>query len=446
MAGLWGRRRREEREQQEAADADLARRARTALVTADERMRATGDELAFAAAELGEGPTDDLRVGLAAVKEHMAEAFHLHQLNHDEIPDTAEELRTRNARIIQLCDWAEDVLDERTDALQARIARVRQAPQILEQVRAESERLRERLPQARATVERLARLYSAEALQRVRVTADQAEQLLDFALHSADVSSRRREARRNEEANLALETATEAVRRAASILDGVDDFEIEAMRAQSTLAEVVADSRGDLVVARQGPQNPEVARAIADLEAALAALPGPGTPSDPFADLASLSAANAALDEAVAKARERAAHPVPSVAHVRHDMDAADHAIAVAGSLINGHRGWIGADARTRYAEAQRVRLDAEPLVASEDTRERAQQLARRAAQLAQEALQLAQRDIDSSRPDDDDWGSWGGGPRGRTVSMGGGFGGGGLLGPVLGGVLLGGLVGDIFE
>ncbi|MGW9112758.1 hypothetical protein [Microbacterium sp. NPDC055683] len=447
MAGFWGRRSREERERQEAADDDLARRARTALVTADERIRATGDELVFAAAELGDGPTTDLREGLAAVKQHMAEAFHLHQLNHDDIPDTPEELRTRNARIVQLCDWAEDVLDERTAALKERIALVRQAPEILAGVRADVERLRGRLPQARETVARLSRHYSAEALQRVRVNADETDQLLDFALHSADVSERRREARRTEEANLALETATEAVRRATTILDGIDDFEIEAMRAQSTLADVVADSRGDLVVARSAPQTPAVTAAAAALESALVALPAPGTPSDPFTALAELSEANAALDAAVAKARERAANPVPSVEHVRHDIDAADRAIGVASGLINGHRGWIGADARTRFAEAQRLRLDIDPLVASEDTRERAQQLARRTAQLAHEALQLAQRDIDSSRPDDDDWGSWGGGQRrGPGGGMGGGMGGGGLLGPVLGGVLLGGLIGDIFD
>ena len=444
MAGIWGRRRREEQAQQQAADADLARRARAALVTADERIRATGDELVFAAAELGDAATKDLREGLDAVRKHMAEAFQLHQLNHDEIPDTEEELRTRNARIVQLCDWAEDVLDERTEALQERVALVRQAPQILQQVRADVERLRERLPQTRATVERLARLYSAEALQRVRVNADEADQLLDFALHSADVSARRRESRRTEEANLALETATEAVRRATSILDGVDDFEIEAMRAQSTLADVVADSRGDLVEARTAPQTPEVTKAIAALESALAALPAPGTQSDPFTVLAEVSEANAALDAAVAKARERAARPLPSIEHVQHDIAAADRALSVAGSLINGHSGWIGADARTRFAEAQRLRIDIDPLVVPEDTREQAQQLARRTAQLAHEALQLAQRDIDSSRPDNDDWGSWGGG---RGGPRGGGYGGGGgFLGPVLGGVLLGGLIGDVFD
>ena len=38
----------------------------------------------------------------------------------------------------------------------------------------------------------------------------------------------------------------EATRRAATLLDAVDDFEIEALRAESTLAEVVTDSRNDL--------------------------------------------------------------------------------------------------------------------------------------------------------------------------------------------------------
>lgn len=443
MAGFWGRRKREADEAQAAKDADLARRAQAALVATDERIRSTADEVAFAVAELGEGPTADVRAGLEAVRTHMAEAFQLHQLNHDEIPDTPEELRTRNARIIQLCEWAEDVLDERTEKLKAAVDKVRQAPQILDGVQREAEQLRERLPATRATVERLSGRYSQQALQRVAANPDEAAQLLDFAVHTAEVSRRRREARRTEEALVALETATEAVRRARTIIDGVEDFEIEAMRAQSTLADVVADSRSDVLEARSAPQTPEVREAIAKLEQALAELPGPGTASDPFDDLWRLREANAALDAAVAKARERAARPVPSIEHVRHELDSADRTMGVANSLISGHRGWIGADARTRLAEAQRLRLDVEPLIANEDTREQALQLARRVGQLASEALQLAQRDIDSGGPNDD-WGSWGGrGGRGR----GGGFGGGGdILGPAIGGLLLGGLIGDIFD
>lgn len=443
MVGFWGRRKREADERQSHADDALAGRARTALVTADERIRATSDELAFASAELGDTATADLRAALSAVREHLGEAFQLHQLNHDEIPDTPEELRTRNARIVQLCDWAEDLLDERTEALRGRVEQVREAPRILEGVRNDIYRLRARLPETRETIARLGERYSSSALQRIRLTADEAEQLLDFAGQSASLSERRRAAGRGEDANLALETATESVRRAASILEGVDSFEVEAMRAQSTLAEVVDDSRSDLTAAARLPRTPALEQAMRALQAALDSIAGSHETRDPFTDLATVSEANAALDAAV----ERASRPIPSLEHVRHDVGAADRALGVADQLINGHRGWIGADARTRFAEAQRLRSELDPLVSPEETRERAQELARRTAQLANEAVSLAQRDTDSARPDDDDWGGWGGSRGSRGPRDGGPLGeGAGVLGPVLGGVLLGGLLGDIFD
>ena len=441
MVGFWGRRKREADERQGQADDALSGRARTALVTADERIRATDDELAFATAELGDAATEDLRAALAAVRQHLGEAFQLHQLNHDEIPDTPEELRTRNARIVQLCDWAEDLLDERTEALRVQVERVREAPRVAQNVRDDVDRLRNRLPETRDTIARLGERYSSSALHRIRLTADEAEQLLDFAVQSVELSERRRTAGRAEDANLALETATESVRRATSVLDGVDGFEVEAIRAQSTLAEVIDDSREDLVRAARLPRTPALDAAMRDLDAALSTVSGARGARDPHADLSAVSQANAALDAAV----ERAQRPLPSLEHVRHDVNAADRALGVADQLINGHRGWIGADARTRFAEAQRLRSELDPLVAPEDTRERAQELARRTTQLADEAVRLAQRDIDSARPDDDDWGPWSGG---RGHRGGGPLGGGGasVLGPVLGGVLLGGLLDDIFD
>ncbi|MBS1675551.1 MAG: hypothetical protein JSS74_16470, partial [Actinobacteria bacterium] len=124
MAGFWGKRKREQEELQ-AQDADLARRAEQAIVAADERIRTSTDELAFATAELGEQMTADFLAALNAVRSHMGEAFQLHQLNHDEIPDTPEELRTRNARIVQLCQWAEDLIDEKSSAIADSVNRVR---------------------------------------------------------------------------------------------------------------------------------------------------------------------------------------------------------------------------------------------------------------------------------------------------------------------------------
>lgn len=448
MAGFWGTRKRE-REELAAQDADLARRARAALVGADERIRLTTDELAFAEAELGTEPTNELREALASVRTHLAEAFHLHQLNHDEIPDTDEELRTRNARIVQLCEWAEELLDDRTEALAAPIERARRAPEIIAGIRADAARHRARLPHARDTLNRLAARYSADALRSVEANPAEAEQLLGFAEHSAGVSERRREVGQREQANLALEAATEAARRAGSLLEAVETFEVEALRAESTLSAIVEDSREDIAAALREPHTPAVTKAITDLQAALSALPAAGVNTDPFSQLTRLREANAALDAAVAAARERAAKPLPPLEHVRHAIDDADRQLAVGRDVISGHRGWIGADARTRLAEAERIRVDldrylgtsaAAATTISEDHREQAFAMARRVAFLASEALQLAQRDIDSSRPQDPQgWGQpgWGGGRRG---------GGNDLMGGILGGLVIGSILDGIFD
>ncbi|MGW4929692.1 hypothetical protein ACWEOH_11090 [Agromyces sp. NPDC004153] len=448
MAGFWGKRKREEEQQLQAQDADLAKRAGTALVAADERIRVTTDELAFAEAELGPDATKELREGLTAVRTHLGEAFRLNQLNYDEIPDTPEELRTRNARIVQLCDWAEDVLDERTSALAEKIARARRAPEIIAGVRGDVALLRARIPQARDTVDRLAARYAPDALAQVQSNPAEAEQLLGFAEHSAGVAERRREAGQREQANLALEASAESVRRAAALLDAVENFEVEALRAESTLAAIVEDSRGDIVVALKEPHSPGVEKAVAELQSALASLPPAGVNTDPFTHLDRLREANSGLDAAIAAARERAARPIPPLEHVRHAIDDADRQLAVARDVIAGHRGWIGADARTRLAESERIRIDldhflgrsaATATVIDEDHREQAMAMARRVAYLAAEALHLARRDIDSSRPQDP-WGGgpgWGGGRRG---------GGGDMMGGILGGLVIGSVLDGIFD
>lgn len=451
MSGFWGKRKREQ-EEQGAQDADLANRARSALVAADERIRLTTDEVAFAEAELGPNATKELREALAAVRTHLQEAFQLHQLNHDEIPDTPEELRTRNARIVQLCEWAEDLLDDRTEALAEPISRARRAPEIIAKVRSDAVALRARIPQARETVQRLSSRYAAHALAQVDQNPAEAEQLLGFAEHSAGVAERRREAGQREQANMALEACTEAVRRAETLIDAVETFEVEALRAESTLSAIVEDSRGDIVVALKEPPSPAVTAAVQELQAALSSLPAAGVNTDPFALLSRLREANAGLDAAIAAARERAARPIPPFEHVRHAIDDADRQLAVTSDVIAGHRGWIGADARTRLAEAERIRVDLDRFLGTsasaataidEEKREQAMAMARRVAFLAGEGLQLAQRDIDTSRPDGGPQG-WGGPQQGWGGQRRGG--GSDLMGGILGGLVIGSILDGIFD
>ncbi len=442
MAGFWGTRKKE-REQLAAQDAEFGRKADAALVTADERLRISTDELTFAEIELGRDATRELRDALESVRTHLGEAFQLNQLNHDEIPDTPEEARTRNARIIQLCDWAEDLLDDRLQALAEPVARARRAPEIIEGILAQVARDDARIPKIESALTRLSNRYSPEALRKISGNTREAAQLLEFARHSAEISTARREGGQREHANLALETAIEAGRRATTLLDAVDTFEVEALRAESTLAAIIEDSRDDLAAARDLRNVPAVAAAMTALEQELDSLTPADAKPDPFAELTRLRAANGALDAIVIKTRERAARPVPSESQVRHTIDDADHQLGVARSVISGHRGWIGADARTRLAEAERLRLDLSTLGGSidEDDREKALADARRCGQLASEALQLAQRDIDSSRPND---GGWGGGP---GYGGGGRRGGGGdLANGILGGLVIGSILDGIFD
>ncbi|MFM9785495.1 hypothetical protein, partial [Streptomyces scabiei] len=95
-------------------------------------------------------------------------------------------------------------------------------------IRAQVERDRDRVPRVEAVLVRLAERYSPDAMRKIAGNTREAGQLLDFAVHGADISTARRESGHREQANLALETAIEASRRATTLLDAVDTFEVEA--------------------------------------------------------------------------------------------------------------------------------------------------------------------------------------------------------------------------
>ena len=169
MAGFWGKRKREEQAALDAQDADLARRARTALVAADERIRLTTDELAFAEAELG----------IEADRRSCATALDVgaHAPRRGVPPAPAEPRRDprhpRGAAHAQRAHRAAVRVGRGSARRPHRapsprpIARARRAPEIIAGVRADAAHLRARIPDARDTVQRMAARYSADALKQV---------------------------------------------------------------------------------------------------------------------------------------------------------------------------------------------------------------------------------------------------------------------------------------
>lgn len=399
--------RRRDAHELEVRDADLAKRAGSALFACDERIRVAVDELAFAEAELGPDSTDGLSRAIVEGRELLGEAFRVNRQNHDAMPGTPDEVRARDGRIVALCTSAVNALDEESATLAHRLALARRAPEIIAGVQTDASRLRARIPQARDIVEQLAARYSSEALAEVASDPAEAERLLDFAEHSARVAERRRAAGQREQAHLALEASTEAVHRAAMLLDAVETFEVEALHAESRLAALVEQSRRELAAALEAPQSRGVADAIAGMRAALDGLPSAGVNTDPIAHLTRLRAAGEALDAAIEAVRERATQPIPPPEHVRHAIYDADQQLDLVRDTVGGHPGSVGPEALAQLARSERVRTDlghylggssAPITLTDEHHRAHVIAMAQHVASLASEALHLARRDIRAAR------------------------------------------------
>ncbi|WP_350348914.1 hypothetical protein ABIQ69_02955 [Agromyces sp. G08B096] len=124
MTGFLVRRRRGAHELG-AREADLARRAASALLAADDRIREAAEEADFAEAELGAEATGRLRAALDTARRVLIDAFRLQRLNGEATPSSTQLTSARNARIIRACDWIEQTLDAETAALAQHVARAR---------------------------------------------------------------------------------------------------------------------------------------------------------------------------------------------------------------------------------------------------------------------------------------------------------------------------------
>jgi hypothetical protein len=332
----------------------------------------------------------------------MGEAFQLNQLNHDQIPDTPKRLRTRNARIIQLCDWA------RTSSTIASRpspspSSARRAPEIIAGIRADVVRAR-----AHPAPRRLARVhaYAPAAAAPDRGTPPRPRSCFEFATHGADVSTARRENGQREQANLALETAIEAgaARRPCS----TPSTRSRSRRCAPNRRSMPSSRIPRRPRAARDLQHPAVGAAMTTLEQELAPSPGRGE-ARPVRRTHAAARGERRSGRRGREGSYPSGQPVPPEG-ARPPRDRRRRPPArVARSVISGHRGWIGADARTRLAEAERIRLDLAALPHNPSARTTASRPSptRAAADSLPEALQLAQRDIDSS-PERRRLGRWG--------------------------------------
>ncbi|WP_353111957.1 TPM domain-containing protein [Microbacterium sp.] len=411
-------------------DDELAARAGSALVQADDALTSSREELGFAVAEFGEGSTAMFTDALDDAKERVSDAFAIKQQLDDEIPDTVDQRRAWHIQIIELCKEAADLLDGNADAFDELRKLEQDAPAALERVRTRRGELQTLLPTIAPALAALAGKYDQQALSTVADNAAQAQERAALADRSIDAAVTALTAGRNGEAAFAIRTAEQALAQGAQLAGAVTGLgsDLEAIEQQARA--LIADMQGDLVTASQLPDPGSLSPVVASTKQLLdqAAANLDGAARSPQRMLESLTAANTQIDGAIAQVREGVARAQRAQQMLQQQILQAQAQIRAAHEFIDTRRGSIGSTARTRLADAEAALDQAVALQATSP--EQALPLASRALGSAQQAISAAQNDVSG----------FGGGGWGDPFGGGGNRGGGDLAGDILGGII-GGLI-----
>ncbi|MCE3553589.1 TPM domain-containing protein [Pseudonocardia sp. RS11V-5] len=445
---------------------DLAYRSSQALLQVDDAVGTSERELSAARTHFGENAVAGFAAALEASRADMLAAFEIRQRLDDDVPETEPERRAMHAEIIRLATQADDRLDAQVEGFDRLRALEADAQGYVDGIAARLFGLTARLPEVERQWAELGRRWAPTALEPVAENLPQARALLADAQKEIDEARARLGASQPALAVVDGRAAEDAETQAETLLDGIARRGTELTEASGRVPAARAEVEQDLAEAAALPGvDPGVtARARAAIEAATEAARGAGAGSvgggaatggaatggaatggaatggaatggaatggaagggaatsgvglpDPIAALRLLDEAAAALDTAIAGARETAERTRRATAALEQALVTARSAVAAASDFVSTRRGAVGAPARTRLAEAQRhlavATAGGDPAAALRE--------AQQAEALAQEALRLAQSDV--SR--------WSG-------PSGGGSGFGGELGAlVLGGIL----------
>ncbi|MEV8404918.1 TPM domain-containing protein [Streptomyces niveus] len=415
---------------------DLDRRAGLALVETDDAVHTSQEELGFATAQFGEDAAWPFQDAVTYARGELTAAFRLRQQLDDAMPDDDGTRRRMLDEILARCTDANSRLDAESAGFDRLRDVERNAPEALAAAEAAFRELTGRTVTAAATLAAMRQRYAESAAAPVGGAVEQADDRLVFATTNLDDARRSVEAGDNGRAAVRVRAVESAVGQAATLVEGVERRALELAEAAGKLLASLAETETDLADARgllestpKGTSTADLQGRIARAEAVVADVrqEQAAGPYDPIDALRRVEEADAALEEALAGAREREVGRRRARALLDRAMLGARSAIGAAADYISTHRGAVGSEARTRLMEARRRIDQAGTLTELGDARGALAE-AQHADGLARQAQSFAERDVRS-------YGNRSG-PGGVSEA------GDGLGGAVLGGIILGGLVG----
>lgn len=366
----------------------LSLQAGSALVELDDDVRSSEQELGFAQAQFGLDATGQYRSVLEEAKADLARAFGLQrQAENDEAAEGQQ--RQWYNEILSLCAQAEDALDAKAEKFAAMRQMEQHAPKVLEELDQRAGEIAARIPAAQATLDQLAVTYPPEALATISQAPDQAYQLIEAARHSVAEGRARVNADDRGNAVAFTRTAEDALGQASQLLESVSSAREDLETAQRDLAAAITSITSDIADAeRLAPDNSAVTAARARAETARDAAVAAQSGGDPLGALDEVTAAEAALDAALAPSREQSEVNQRLRTQLERQLGATDRQIRNANSFVENNRGAVGANARARLANA--VDLQAQARAGADSDPGGALEHSTRAAEQAKAAQQGA--------------------------------------------------------
>jgi uncharacterized membrane protein YgcG len=408
--------------------AELARRASSALIAADEAIKTSGQELDFARAEFGDATTAEFVTALGHAHDSLDRAFALKQQLDDTVEDTEAETRAWNVQIIHLCRDAGKTLDDKAGAFEELRKLEQNAGAALAAAQEQCAAVASSMELAATRLQRLQTQYADGALATVADNITQATQRMTFADQQLATAQAAIAADDGGQAAVAIRTAEQAIGQAKVLQDAIERLGTDLVEGERKITALVQELRGDIAAARALPDpDGRVAAAVAGTQAQVDAVlaDAASTSRHPLDTLHALQRANQRIDAVVASARDSATQAERGRQLLSQIVAQAQAQVSAAQDYISTRGGGVGVDARTRLAQATAELALAQQVPDVDEAMSHAQ----RAEHGAAEALQLAQRDVG-------DFGAGGMLGYGRRGGRGTD-----IVGGILGGILLGGLL-----
>ncbi|WAC68025.1 TPM domain-containing protein [Microbacterium sp. SL75] len=403
---------------------DLSRRAGSALVSTDDAVKTSEQELGFARAQFGDAAAAPFVEVLDQAKADLDRAFSIQQQLDDSTPETPEQQRAGYTEILRLCTAADEALDAKASAFDELRALEADAPGALAAIRGQHATVAAGLSEAETRLARLTERFSDDALSPVADNPAQARARLELASSQEAEAAAALAAGRTGEAAVAIRAAQAAVAQADTLERSVGALEASLSDANRRASALVAEIEGDLAAAGRLPDpDGRVAAAAASARSQLDDARGALSVSRPHPAQAidTLQQANATIDAVLDEARDAAERRRRAESELDTTLAQARARVTATEDFISTRRGAVGATARTRLAEAGAALVQAEQLRIADLVAALA--AAQRAAQLAAAADSAAQNDV----------GAFGGAAAG---------GGGDMMGAILGGIAVNAILG----